>query len=77
MCCGLLYYHHGFDGCEWLWYMCGGLWGHRDNRQLGRMYGVHGGQLQGKRRQCGMYSVQRGLLLHWDRSYVLQRVRGG
>ena len=38
---------------------------------------MHGGQLQGERRQHSLYGVQHGLFLHGGSSYVLQRVRSG
>ena len=38
---------------------------------------MHGGQLQGERRQHSLYGVQHGLFLYGGSSYVLQRVRSG
>ena len=46
---GLLYPKYWLYRCYELQCMCRRLWRQRDDRQLGRMYGVRGGQLQDKR----------------------------
>ena len=60
---GLLYSKYGLYRCHELQCMCGGIRGKRDDRELGGLHGMYGGQLQDQRRQCGVYRMQCRLLV--------------